>query len=892
MRAITKILRVLARVLLGIVAAIALAAAALAIAWLIRRQDPTSFLSDRYVAYFQVPSIRAVYDQWLNLEAADTVLARPELSSYHRVVTDARGLALTTSWALRTLLDVPADVMLLRDGRLLAAVDLGWRGMLTPLARIAGPLLGIKGFSFLNDSGVPMYRYTTGSTTIHAALAANVAILSLDADVVKEALERRAARTGLDMKVSRELLGRMKLRSRTAVRVLADTQGLATGLFAGSAFGARALKAIQIPEKSMLDVEITDQSIGVAARSTIDVTLPELAAALGRKPSPIGVLRQVPAGATLLTVCNLAPLADLYKVAAAFQGKDVADIFARADAGARSVVGAGIEELLFSWIGAELGAFMLPGSREPVFFAAISDEGAYRRAMDTITGSIVASRDSSLVLDGVRVDRLEIPWYVALILDTLGVEAPNPYFISRGGFFFLSLDAANLAAIAVAADRGENLAQTARYAEATRGMRSDSTLFVWYDSERSSGAALPFFLRGTGILADLLRLYVSGAASVRLSAGEIQIDLGAQRGVVGGARLLPGFPVTPAGRITSTALAFRWKGEGGATMAWVRDRSTLVLADAGAAPTAEAAVGEDCLLLPEILDDRSVAALWAVSPDGTIYRFGPGLEQSAPFPLATGIVGPMPPGVLRGKLALFSKSDASLVLLGPDGERSTLLADVEAPLFALPDARAGMIAWYPKSFDAKVHLADAAGVEATGWPVQAAGISFCSPRIVADGESWVVSFLTQAGTLHLWDAAGAPRPGFPLQLPGVFYASAEPMSVEGRTVLVALAQDGSVSMVGLDGTVVRRALVPDLDGRTARILAADLDADGRQELLLHGSGAFIAGYDGELRALPGFPIKGAGEPQLADLDRDGGLDIVTVGLDGKIYAYTLARRKP
>ena len=125
-------------------------------------------------------------------------------------------------------------------------------------------------------------------------------------------------------------------------------------------------------------------------------------------------------------------------------------------------------------------------------------------------------------------------------------------------------------------------------------------------------------------------------------------------------------------------------------------------------------MSEGGLLLPEILDDRSVAALWVVSPEGTIHRFGPRLEQPAPFPLVTGIVGPMPPGVLRGKLALFSKSDSSLVLVGPDGERATLLAHVEAPLFALPDARAGFLAWYPKSFDARVHLADAAGIEMPG----------------------------------------------------------------------------------------------------------------------------------------------------------------------------------
>jgi hypothetical protein len=112
-----------------------------------------------------------------------------------------------------------------------------------------------------------------------------------------------------------------------------------------------------------------------------------------------------------------------------------------------------------------------------------------------------------------------------------------------------------------------------------------------------------------------------------------------------------------------------------------------VLSDAGGTVTAEAKVDEDCLLLPEVLDDRSVAALWAVSPGGTIYRFGPRLEQPAPFPLATGIVGPMPPGILRGKLALFSRSDSSLVLVGPDGERRRRGAAVRASRPALGDDR-------------------------------------------------------------------------------------------------------------------------------------------------------------------------------------------------------------
>jgi hypothetical protein len=65
--------------------------------------------------------------------------------------------------------------------------------------------------------------------------------------------------------------------------------------------------------------------------------------------------------------------------------------------------------------------------------------------------------------------------------------------------------------------------------------------------------------------------------------------------------------------------------------------------------------------------------------------------------------------------------------------------------------------------------------------------------------------------------------------------------------------------------------------------------DGGSEILLYGSGAFIAGYDDAFRPLPGFPVKGATLPQLVDLDRDGVMDLVTAGLDGKVYAYTMGR---
>jgi hypothetical protein len=260
--------------------------------------------------------------------------------------------------------------------------------------------------------------------------------------------------------------------------------------------------------------------------------------------------------------------------------------------------------------------------------------------------------------------------------------------------------------------------------------------------------------------------------------------------------------------------------------------------------------------------------------------------------VATGITGGMPPELIDGSLALFSKADSTLVLVGPAGDRRPLGPRLEAPLFLPPDQLEGRLAFYPKSFESRIHLTDLQGAEAAGWPVQASGISFCAPRFVRAGPSVLVTFLTQAGLLHAWDLAGGQVPWFPVSLPGVFYATAEPLALNGRTVLIALDQDGSLSMVNLEGKVERQARIPDLDGRQARILLADLDRDGAQEILLYGSGAFIAGCDAFFRPLPGFPLKGFSRPQLLDLDRDGRTDLLTAGLDGKIYAYAMPRSQP
>jgi hypothetical protein len=79
----------------------------------------------------------------------------------------------------------------------------------------------------------------------------------------------------------------------------------------------------------------------------------------------------------------------------------------------------------------------------------------------------------------------------------------------------------------------------------------------------------------------------------------------------------------------------------------------------------------------------------------------------------------------------------------------------------------------------------------------------------------------------------------------------------------------------------------DLKGPVSRFIAADLDADGRQELLLGGADGNLYALgerSGRARILWKLALgRRVGEPILADLDGDNRAEILVATEDGRLY---------
>ena len=153
----------------------------------------------------------------------------------------------------------------------------------------------------------------------------------------------------------------------------------------------------------------------------------------------------------------------------------------------------------------------------------------------------------------------------------------------------------------------------------------------------------------------------------------------------------------------------------------------------------------------------------------------------------------------------------------------------------------------------QMFMLDIRGRPMRGWPQPALG--WGDATAASDGEILAVATLAEgvpparlglkdAGAVHAWRLDGRPLPGFPVRL------------------------------------------TADADSSPA---LADLDGDGRAEIIVGDDAGLLHVLDQQGRELPGFPAQTGSlieaSPAIADLDGDGWLDIVAGSWDGRMYAW-------
>ena len=360
---------------------------------------------------------------------------------------------------------------------------------------------------------------------------------------------------------------------------------------------------------------------------------------------------------------------------------------------------------------------------------------------------------------------------------------------------------------------------------------------------------------------------------------------------------LPGWPASlPAGaRLQAVDL----DGDGAAELLAANDRGVHLFSGGRATVTgffsgtylAAAAGGPAESGLVFVAAGRDVAAY--LRPDGAAPLWSASLAGEAGLGLHAG------PGDLAQEAALAVATPSRVELLSAGtGE---VLAAFDLPgtiaLGLLPDAGG--------SAQLLVTTADAVAVLGPDGPRmlwEHPGEGPLLPGIAGDlggGRGSEIVSVSTDGTVSVLNGEGAVL--WQVMLPEGAAAPAALGDVDGDGSLeIAVATGAAVDLLRENGNRMPSFPVEFLEhrklGRTAgEPLLADLDGDGRQEILVAASAGGIAGIDDDGSQLGGFPVLTAAAvgstPVAADLDGDGGLEVAVLAGDFA-YAWDPQRLSP
>ncbi len=199
------------------------------------------------------------------------------------------------------------------------------------------------------------------------------------------------------------------------------------------------------------------------------------------------------------------------------------------------------------------------------------------------------------------------------------------------------------------------------------------------------------------------------------------------------------------------------------------------------------------------------------------------------------------------------------------------------------------------------------GAVKPGWPRETHSQVTASPALAdfdGDGENEVV-ICSESDSVYVLRGDGSDYPGWPRRatVNSDFGHTSSPVvaDIDGDLSLdvIFAANDGRMHVWKQDGTVMpgwsqvlfgQDVLLEDVTQATPTV--ADIDSDGRLEIIVGAENRLIYGWNDDGSGLPGFPITIGGEQRSAvtiwDLDTDNFVELIATSNDRNIYVWDLA----
>ena len=843
------------------------------------RVQPVEALPPDFAIYLRTDSVRDTTEPLLDLDATLIAMTSPALQKNRDTFLKLKSSPLRKNFFVKQALQRRFDAAVYEDGAV-GVLDAGFLAGAVRLAPYAIP--HIKSVS--NKLELASNRhgsYYQAGDSLFFVFKKNLIIFATDKALLEEAMTYSNSQLYQEKE-----LETVNQRLKEPLRIFANGQKLLTLVTAGQKESSAVQNYLEAIVPYLSQEEYTELSFGITeSELNVTVTVPmDFSEAeenpvihLLEKDSQVpGLLPQFGADVQYYTLISTGTLHDLREAANKIlpAEKNFSAAWKKSDSICRLVFSRSLEDLLFSWTADEFAVFGIEGKAEPVIALKISDEKKRRDVFDRLFASYVINSNDNLLVDGVRLPRIEMPGFLLSILQLVNINIPKPYYLVKDNYIYFSQSPENLAAINTGAQRSQKLTASENWKRVSSNQNPYSSLSLYYNLERS----VPFFVKGNSAMSKILALYNSGRFDLRVKDNVLEVQLQASAVKPDSSNHIPGFPIELENR--SNAVLVKSKAKKSRLIFWLENNSVVHSLDCGTFErnSAEYPELQYIVAASEATAKTNGGELWAVTKNGMAYLLNAKLESVFGYPILTGVSMDCAPFVYKDSLVLAG-ADGELCFVSQTGELSVLETQAEGGIKATPSVNGDILAFYEKGFFGGIHVYKNLEPVTTEGPLELDGIAYGSPCLFTAGGKDYAAMITQAGQLYVYDIEGEPLSPFPVGLNGVFYLNVQ--MADGY--LFALSEEGELYRVGLDGKSLRIKL-PYFTAKTGRITIYDYDAQPGEEIFVSGEGNSLYGFNSALELLPGFPVSGYGNPLFIDLNGDNKNDCLSITFDNRLSA--------
>ena len=853
------------------------------------KKDSLSVIPNDFAAYVRTDHLWKTVNPLVDLKALDVFLTDPKYGEVRNAVVNFRSSDLRNKKYVAFALDRRIDGTYYTDGSFCVAVNLGPLSAATRLAPLVVPKLSIKKLSFITKEGVSYFEYNDGKITIYAKPYHNLLLVSSSEKLFK----KMCAANCLD-EYSAERKTQLKEKMNSPLRIACDVNTvLALDETVQNRYAPLIKPLLKQDTLAFVGTSIADEKmhlkLTLPLKKLNDENLNEVKSNTKLSNAILNVAKNNSTQSALLfnmpdcvqyyTLLNLAPLEQMYNLALPFipNSQNVSSTLQTAETFTNMLFGLSVEDILFSWTGKELAVLGLEGKKDPVFAVQITDEEKRQNVFSKVFSSFLLNEQDSLLLDGERIPRIELPQVFQALFKQFKINVIKPYYFVSDGFVYFSESAENL--IQLASSSGiDTLDQTGKFKDVSSLQKDETSLSIYYNLLRS----IPFFLKSNTSVSKALQLYNIGRADVRIERngegeGNLFITLQAISNEAKNENEIAGYPLNLDGAKNEQLCRNNLKKPN--FFFWVQDENKIQFYNADTSATSSFECKNKVFVIPTSKGEQNI--LWAVTTTGEIYLFNKDFSLVQNYPVKIEAAVSVKPALFENKLLVVS-NDKNFYLVSDDCSVQKLNIPYEGKIKSTPAVYEKTLAFYSKSLSGSIVIVENAFTheqKITSIPVQ--GIAYGSPSICSGqkNSSIVIGFITQSGIFTLYNLDGSIIENFQINLENIYYNNA----VTDEECFYVLSSDAILTKVSKQGELLS-IKIPNLTASEQMLTVYDYDGDGKTEIFVNADSNEIFAFTQNLEMIKNFPLAGRGAPVFADLNGDKRNECVTISMDNKLNA--------